>query len=228
VRYLLTDELWDLFEPLVEKAKPYTGGQRPQLSERMFFEALLYIGRTGIPWRDLPAEFGSWDAVYKQFRRWIHSGRLAKLFEILTDNPAFDEVKRVLVDLTVVRAHRHAAGALQKKGSADDQALDPSRGGFSTKIVAIAVDKDTEDWLEFVPGASGLALRIARDGVRRLRAPQYDAQRRMAEWLAQRPVGPDHLDDLGWVVLLAPQLIDEPLGLGLQRGGFAAGLVTSL
>lgn len=116
MRYLLTDELWRLMEPLVEESKRYTGGQRPKLPERMFFEALLYIGRTGIPWRDLPAEFGSWDAVYNRFRRWIHSGSLAKLFELLTDNPAFDEMKRVLVDSTVVRAHRHAAGALQKKG----------------------------------------------------------------------------------------------------------------
>ena len=116
MRYLLTDELWTLMEPLVETAKRYTSGKRPKLPERMFFEALLYIGQTGIPWRDLPAEFGSWDAVYNRFRRWIHSGSLAKLFELLTDYPEFDEVKRVLVDSTVVRAHRHAAGALQKKG----------------------------------------------------------------------------------------------------------------
>jgi transposase len=116
MRYLLTDELWKVMEPLVETAKRYTSGQRPKLPERMFFEALLYIGRTGIPWRDLPAEFGSWDAVYNRFRRWIQSGSLAKLFELLTDNPEFDEVRRVLVDSTVVRAHRHAAGALQKRG----------------------------------------------------------------------------------------------------------------
>jgi putative transposase len=30
----------------------------------------LYVARTGIPWRDLPAEFGQWDAVYNRFRRW--------------------------------------------------------------------------------------------------------------------------------------------------------------
>ena len=115
MRYMLTDELWTVMEPLVERAKRYTCGQRPTLPDRMFFEALLYVGRTGIPWRDLPAEFGSWDAVYNRFRRWIHNGSLAELFELLTDSPAFDEVKRLLVDSTIVRAHRHAAGALQKK-----------------------------------------------------------------------------------------------------------------
>lgn len=116
MRYMLTDELWTVMAPLVEQSKRYTCGQRPKLSERMFFEAALYIGRTGIPWRDLPGEFGSWDAVYNRFRRWARSGSLAKLFVLLTDNPAFDEVKRVLVDSTTVRAHRHAAGAPKKRG----------------------------------------------------------------------------------------------------------------
>ena len=133
MRYMLTDELWTVMGPAVEKAKRYTCGQRPVLSERMFFEALLYIGRTGVPWRDLPGEFGSWDAVYNRFRRWVSSGSLAKLFELLTDCPAFDDVKRVLVDSTMVRAHRHAAGAPKKrertrsKGSAGVGAASPAK-----------------------------------------------------------------------------------------------------
>jgi transposase len=116
MRYMLTDELWAVFEPRVHQAKRYTCGQRPQVSERLFFEALLYIGRTGIPWRDLPSEFGSWDAVYNRFRRWIASGSLERLFELLTESPDFQDVARVLVDSTMVRAHRHAAGASKKKG----------------------------------------------------------------------------------------------------------------
>jgi putative transposase len=130
---MLTDEHWTVMGPLVEKSRRYTCGQRPVLPERMFFEALLYIGRTGIPWRDLPAEFGSWDAVYNRFRRWVRTGSLAKLFELFTDSPAFDEVKRVLIDSTMVRAHRHAAGAPQKrgrlrsKGSAEVGAVSPAK-----------------------------------------------------------------------------------------------------
>jgi transposase len=66
MRYMLTDELWAVMGPLVGQAKRYKSGQQPQLSERMFFEAVLYIGRTGIPWRDLPSEFGIkhlWQAI---------------------------------------------------------------------------------------------------------------------------------------------------------------------
>jgi putative transposase len=119
---MLSDELWVVMEPLVEKAKRYTCGQPPVLPERMFFEAVLYIARTGIPWRDLPSEFGAWDAVYNRLRRWISSGSLTKLFELLTDDPEFVEVRRVLVDSTIVRAHRHAAGASKKKARRQSKA----------------------------------------------------------------------------------------------------------
>ncbi len=49
MRYLLTDELWAAMDPLVRKAKTRKGGQPPVLPDRTFFEALLYLGRTGIP-----------------------------------------------------------------------------------------------------------------------------------------------------------------------------------
>jgi putative transposase len=115
MRYMLTDDLWAALAPHVEQAKRHKGGQPPALPDRMFFEALLYLARTGVPWRDLPGEFGRWDAVYNRFRRWVASGALRRLFEALTDNPAFGDVRRVLIDSTIVRAHQHAAGARRKK-----------------------------------------------------------------------------------------------------------------
>ena len=116
MRYMINDELWSVLGPVVDKAKRYRCGQKPVLSERMFFEGLLYVVRTGIPWRDLPSEFGAWDALYNRFRRWIASGSLRRLFELLTDKPEFEEVRCALIDSTVVRAHVHAAGARRKKG----------------------------------------------------------------------------------------------------------------
>src|SRR5581483_2965797 len=115
MRYMLTDEGWAALGPLVAASNRHAGGQPPQLPDRLFLEALLYGARTGVPWRDLPAEFGAWDAVYNRFRRWVASGRLRRLFEALTADPAFGEVRRVLIDSTIVRAHHHAAGARRKK-----------------------------------------------------------------------------------------------------------------
>jgi transposase len=115
MRLMLTDSLWGILEPLVQQARRYKCGAKPQLTDRMFFEALLYIGRTGIPWRDLPGDFGRWEAVYNRFRRWISSRSLQQLFRLLTDKPEFGELRRVLIDSTIVRAHQHAAGAPRRK-----------------------------------------------------------------------------------------------------------------
>ena len=115
MRYMLTDDLWAAMGPLVERAKRNKGGQKPETPDRVFFEAILYWARTGVPWRDLPAEFGAFDAVYNRLRRWVYSGSLQALFELLTADPDLGEVRRVLIDATIVRAHQHAAGAPRKK-----------------------------------------------------------------------------------------------------------------
>ena len=115
MRYMLTDDLWAVMGPLVARAKKHRGGQRPETPDRLFFEAVLYWARTGVPWRDLPGEFGSWDAVYNRLGRWVRSGSLKALFAALTADPELGEVRRVLIDSTIVRAHQHAAGARRKK-----------------------------------------------------------------------------------------------------------------
>jgi transposase len=115
MRYLLTDEHWAILEPLVVEAKQFVGGRTPQLPDRLFFEAILSWARTGVPWRDLPGDFGRWDAVYNRFGRWVRSGSLQRLFELLTANPDLGEVRRILIDSTVIRARQHAAGARRKK-----------------------------------------------------------------------------------------------------------------
>lgn len=152
MRWMITDELWNELGPAVEKAKRHRGGQKPQLPDRLFFEALLYLTRTSIPWRDLPSDFGAWDAVYNRFRRWVSSGSLLRLFELLTDRPVFDEVRRVLIDSTIVRAHQHAAGARKKKGTAAEQGMGRSRGGFSSKIIVTAADENTALVVDVVAG----------------------------------------------------------------------------
>jgi transposase len=155
---MITDGLWAAMEPLVNGAKRHKGGQPPVLPDRMSFEAVLYVARTGIPLRDLPGEFGAWDAVYQRFRRWVASGALARLFELMTADPQFGEVRRVLVDSTVVRAHRHAAGAARRSkhlGAAESarrQGLGRSRGGLTSKIVLTAADESTAIAVDVRPG----------------------------------------------------------------------------
>jgi transposase len=134
MRYQITDALWAALGPLVDQAKRNRQGQRPELPDRLFFEALLYWGRTGVPWRDLPAEFGRWDAVYSRFRRWVHSGSSQTLFELLTAEPALGQVRRALIDSTTVRAHQHAAGARRRKKGSARSCRRPSRASAAAGV----------------------------------------------------------------------------------------------
>jgi putative transposase len=109
---VITDALWAKLEPLVERAKRSAAGAPPQLPDRVFLEALLYLADSGCKWRQLPERFGAWDAVYNRFRRWVRAGVFERLFADHTPAAAgLDGVRRVFLDSTIVRAHPHAAGA---------------------------------------------------------------------------------------------------------------------
>jgi len=114
-RMLLTDEAWGRIAAVLVEVK-HPAGAPPALSDREFVEAVLYLARTGLPWRDLPRRFGAWDAVYNRFRRWEAAGYWRALFERLPA-PVLEEVRTVFFDSTVIRAHPHAAGAPRKKGA---------------------------------------------------------------------------------------------------------------
>ena len=108
-RKLLRDDQWARIEPLL----PGKAGDRGVTAKdnRLFIEAVLWMARTGAPWRDLPAPFGRWHSVYMRFSRWSKQGVWARLAAVLTDDPDLEEV---FIDSTIVRAHQHAAGAQKK------------------------------------------------------------------------------------------------------------------
>ncbi|MBX5167491.1 IS5 family transposase [Rhizobium sp. NZLR4b] len=125
-RLILRDEQWERI------SRHIIGDERTRGSSgrdnRMFVEAVLWIVRTGSPWRDLPEVFGEWNSVFRRFSRWSRKGIWWRMFAAMSDDPDFEYL---IVDSIIIRAHQHAAGG--KKG-AEDQALGRSRGGLSTKI----------------------------------------------------------------------------------------------
>ena len=76
---------------------------------RLFVDAILFVKKTGIPWRDTPERFGKWNSVYTRFNRWSKTGIWQRIVAELIE---FD-LQELQLDSTVVRAHQHAAG--QKK-----------------------------------------------------------------------------------------------------------------
>src|SRR6476469_6420971 len=81
-RLLLSDAAWGRIAAALAGLKSRRGAP-PALAERAFVEAVLYLARTGTPWRDLPRRFGKWQAVYQRFRRWIDRGVWAGLLAAL-------------------------------------------------------------------------------------------------------------------------------------------------
>ncbi len=128
IRGLMTDEEWAIFAPFLITAS--SRGGRPPLNHRHRLDGILWICRTGAPWRDLPAAFGRWNSVWKQFRHWCESGVWDLLLQALADGGGTLDMLQ-MIDSTIVRAHRCAAG---ERTEEQNQALGRSRGGFSTKI----------------------------------------------------------------------------------------------
>ncbi len=106
-RHEITDAQWTVVAPLLPGKASDCGVTAKD--NRLFFNAVLWIMRTGVPWADLPDRFGKANSVCKRFRRLAQKGVWKKVFEALK----VPELDWVMLDSTVVRAHQHSAG--QKK-----------------------------------------------------------------------------------------------------------------
>ena len=105
-RFCLTDARWAKVEPHC-LGKPGDPG-RTGRDNRLFLEAVLWIARTGSPWRDLPPLFGKWNSVFRRFRDWVKADVFARLFEAVSGDP---DLEYAMVDGTIVKVHRHGQGA---------------------------------------------------------------------------------------------------------------------
>jgi transposase len=112
----LTNEEWEKLQPLLPPQKQKTG--RPALDHRQIINGILWILRTGAPWRDMPERYGIWSTISSRFYRWRKAGTWDGLLkEIQEKAAAANQLDWQIhyVDGTVIRAHQHAAGA--KKGT---------------------------------------------------------------------------------------------------------------
>nr|WP_235206900.1 IS5 family transposase [Paenibacillus tyrfis] len=129
-RYEIHDDQWNIIKDLLPSEQKKQGG-RPAKDNRTMLNAMIWVARTGAPWRDLPEYYGSWKTVYTRFRRWQMAGVWEQILEHISIEPDFENV---MIYATIVRVHQHGAGA---KGAAQFQAIGRSRGGLTTKIHAI-------------------------------------------------------------------------------------------
>lgn len=105
-RHELSPEQWTRIEPLLPGKQGDPG--RTAVDNRRFINAVVWIARTGAPWRDLPERFGPWNSVFQRYLRWCKKGVWVRLLAGLGGDP---DLEHLLLDSTNVRAHQHAAGA---------------------------------------------------------------------------------------------------------------------
>ena len=89
-RLVLSDEQWERIAPLII-GRPDQKGSTGR-DNRMFVEGVLWIVRTGSPWRDLHEVFGDWNTVFRRFSRWSAKGVWWRIFEALSDDPDFGQL----------------------------------------------------------------------------------------------------------------------------------------
>ncbi len=118
----------------------YVGGEDDC---RRYMEAILWMARSGAPWRLLPERYGNWNSIYKRFARWCEKGVWERMHQHFVQDP---DMEHVIIDSAVVRAHPCAAGASKKGGSIGPsswpesrrvQYQDPSERGWIGQPVAL-------------------------------------------------------------------------------------------
>jgi transposase len=133
----LTDAEWRIFDPLL----PDRGERGPPVEDkRRTVNGILWVLRTGAPWRDMPKRYGNWNSVFVRFTRWSKLGVWDAAFETLASlGPPADEEHAI--DSTIVRAHQHAAGAKggikRSKRSADRAAASRPKSISARMLKAI-------------------------------------------------------------------------------------------
>ncbi len=108
-RHTVTNAQWARIRNLLPPERNRPG--RPASSNRRMVNAILWVLKTGAPWRDLPRKYGPWQTAYGRFRRWSQRGVWDKVFQQVSRD---QDSESWLIDATIVRAHQDASGA--KKG----------------------------------------------------------------------------------------------------------------
>jgi transposase len=118
-RHDISDRVWHLLEPHLPGQRGSWGGIARD--NRTFINAVMWIMRTGAPWRDLPPDYGDWCNTHRRFTRWRDKGIWAKLLEVLIDEPDYEWL---IIDASHCKVHPHAAGA-----QGGNQGMSRTKGG---------------------------------------------------------------------------------------------------
>lgn len=141
-RHDITDRAWELIASHLPGKLHDRGGTARD--NRQFINAVIWILRTGAPWRDLPPVYGDWKNTHRRFCRWRDKGVWEQLLNIVIDDPDFE---CLMLDGTHVKAHRHAGGA--RGGS---ESIGRTKGGSTQRFMW--------PWMRMVCRSESLSQRV--------------------------------------------------------------------
>ena len=131
MNYYIKTEDWKYIFSVLSKRMDIRTGNTTRL--RLFIEAIWFIARSGCQWRLLPEHYGSWRAIHKRFKQWNDKQVWSDLLKSLVHCA---DMESIMIDSTIVRSHACSSG--YKKNSQTKECLGRSKGGFTTKIHAVA------------------------------------------------------------------------------------------
>lgn len=119
-RHALTDVQWHR----IKSHLPGRPGDRGRTASdnRLFIDAVLFVAKTGIPWRDLPPHLGKWNSIWRRFDRWCRTGVWQRL--ALGDDADLEELH---LDSTSIKAQTSAAGSRRRPGEKKTTPIDAGR-----------------------------------------------------------------------------------------------------
>jgi len=150
-RHDLKEKQWKKLEPIINQKLGDWGGSNAG-DNRTFVNACLWIVRTGAPWRDLPPQYGKYNAVHRRYKRWADKRIWEHILIELIDDPDYEWL---MIDASHCKVHQHAAGA---KGGNQDMAR--TKGG--------SIPRFTLSWIRMVCRSDLLLQKAQRQIARRL------------------------------------------------------------
>ena len=125
MRHDISDKVWGLLEPLLPGRKGSWGGVA--IDKRRFINAIIWILRTGAPWRDLPPTYGDWKNTHRRFCRWRDKGVWESVLTHLIEDPDYEWL---MIDASHIKVHPHGTGA-----AGGNQEMSRTKGGLIPRYI---------------------------------------------------------------------------------------------
>jgi transposase len=151
-RHDISDRVWNRIKRYLPGSTGKVG--RPATDNRTFINAVLWILRSGSPWRDLPPDYGSWNNVHRRFCRWRDRGVWEQLLESVIDEPDFEWI---MIDGSHIKVHPHATGAV-----GGNQDMSNTKGG--------SIPRYTWPWMRLVIHSELLLQKVPQQIVQKLKS----------------------------------------------------------